>query len=72
MTESEIRISIDDVRAAGFCVRGLRRWFEARGLDFQKFLEEGAPVSAAIRLNDAYADAVVKLCLERKGAGNGR
>lgn len=72
MSTTEIRITIDDVRAAGFCVKGLRRWFESRGLDFQKFLDEGASISAATELNDAYVNAVVRLCLERKGAGDGR
>lgn len=33
------RITIKDIRSAGYCTRGARRWFTDNGLDFRAFLE---------------------------------
>lgn len=51
-------VTIDDVRAAGLCVAGARRWFAHHGLDFEGFLREGLPVATLRALHDALADQV--------------
>lgn len=35
------KITITDLRRAGHCASGIRRWFEAQGLDFRDFLKNG-------------------------------
>jgi len=35
------RITINDVRQAGYCVSGARRWFEQYGFDFKAFIRDG-------------------------------
>lgn len=60
-------VNINDVRAAGFCASGARRWFETWGFDFRKFLREGIPASTLLQTEDAFALRVVK----RKAESNG-
>lgn len=58
MTVGE-RLTVNDVRAAGFCARGMKTWFDARGLDFRTFLKEGMAIEDAAALNDALAERVI-------------
>lgn len=45
---------------AGLCVRGCRDWFNAKGLDFRDFLENGFPIEKVRSFNDAVADRVAE------------
>lgn len=35
------KITITDLRRAGHCAVGIKRWFDAQGLDFKSFLKDG-------------------------------
>lgn len=35
------KIYIHDIRKAGYCSKGARRWFEQRGFDFREFIRSG-------------------------------
>ncbi|MFC3724411.1 hypothetical protein [Neoaquamicrobium sediminum] len=61
------RLTMGDVRRAGYCVRGSRRWFEATGRDFKLFLREGMPMDEARQIDDA----VVKDILKKMGVNDG-
>ncbi len=54
-------ITINDVRAAGHCVRGARDWFERHGLDFRDFLKSGISEEAFLASGDALAARVVEM-----------
>ena len=69
MMSEPLRITIDDVRRAGHCVRGARRWFEAHDLDFRTFLKEGLPAQAFLDTEDALGIQVVERTIERAGHG---
>ena len=56
----ELRITINDIRDAGHCVRGARDWFEAHGLDFKAFLREGIDEETFVGTGDALALMVVE------------
>ncbi len=58
-------ITITDCRRAGHCSRGIKNWFDERGLDFKKFLREGISVDEFLATNDGYANEIVR----RKRAG---
>lgn len=51
-------VTIEHVRAELLCVRGVRRWFDARGLDFAAFLREGCPAEQLEALADDFATRV--------------
>lgn len=56
----EKRITITDVRRAGHCASGARKWFADQGLDFGDFLKNGVPVEKLKALNDGFADQVIE------------
>lgn len=60
------RVTISDVRAAGFCVRGARDWFARHGLDLRAFLQNGIDEQEALETGDALAVAVIKHKRERE------
>lgn len=62
-------VTIDDIRKAGHCVRGARRWFESHGLDFGTFLERGIAAEALLATGDALADQVIQRKMEREARG---
>jgi len=53
------RVFIQDIRNAGHCTIGARRWFEGYDLDFRQFLKEGALVSDMRKLNDGLMNKVL-------------
>lgn len=61
----ELIITITDVRRAGICTRGARRWFEGNGFDFRQFVADGMPASELLETGDAYAERVVALRCRR-------
>lgn len=61
----DLVITIDDVRKAGFCPSGARRWFESYGFDFRQFVQEGMPAADLLETGDAQAQIVVEKALSR-------
>lgn len=41
----EPRVRIEHLRTAQKCVKGTRQWFDRYGLDWNRFIHEGYPVS---------------------------
>lgn len=66
---SSVIVTISDVRAAGFCVRGARRWFERHDMSFTEFLSNGCPADKFIEKGDDLAQQVVNHKLEREARG---
>ncbi len=60
MTDPE-RITIQDVRVAGYCASGARRWFESYGLDFRAFMRDGIDREPFLATGDAMAARVVEV-----------
>lgn len=52
-------ITIDDVRKAGICVAGARRWFNQHGIPFNQFIKDGIDADELIALGDDMARRVV-------------
>ena len=49
--------TVNDARALGYCVEGLRKWFARRpDVSFHTFIREGVPVEWLRAQNDAQAD----------------
>ncbi len=63
------RITIRDTTAAGYCVSGTRRWFEAHGLDFADFKRNGIRTEDLLATEDACAEIVVNKTVERLNNG---
>lgn len=61
-----MQIFIDDIRKAGFCVSGARRWFIDHGLPFNNFLREGIDETTFLERGDEMARLVVERKRERE------
>ena len=59
-------ITIDDVRKAGHCAKGARRWCEDHGFNFREFLKSGLPESVVAETNDAFGLQVIERKHERE------
>jgi hypothetical protein len=68
VTQPDPVITITDIRAAGHCARGARRWFEEHGIDFRRVVREGIPASELLATGDAIGIQVVERTLERRKA----
>lgn len=67
---SDDRLTIGDVRRAGYCVRGVRRWFDETGRDFRTFVRDGMAIEEARLIDDAVVQDVIRVKLgENDGQG---
>jgi hypothetical protein len=64
MTE---RVTINDCRAAGYCVIGVRRHCATLGLDFRLLARDGLPLEEVEHIEDAAAQRIVAQAKRRIG-----
>ena len=67
--ETDFVLRIEDVRRAGHCPQGIRRWFEGMGYDFRDFLKNGRSAKELLETGDGLAEQVVTRAWEYR---NGR
>ena len=53
------RVTIQDLRAARYCLAGVRPWFRRHGLDWQAFLDSGIEAETLRATGDALVDPVI-------------
>jgi len=56
-----VTVTIQHLRALGYCNRGLRKWFAERGIGWPEFLEEGVDAGYLRATGDAMAIAAADL-----------
>ncbi len=61
------RVTIQDIRAARYCLPGVRPWFRRHGLDWQAFLDAGIPAETLRATGDALVEPVIRMAEERAG-----
>lgn len=64
-------IYINDLRQSGYCVEGIRQWFEERDLDFRDFVRNGIAADILIGYGDALVDKAIDRVLIERGGDNG-
>lgn len=64
------KVTIADVRAAGFCVSGVRHWFAGRKMDFRDFIKNGIPLETVVEIDDNFTKQV--LAAREKRISKGR
>ena len=65
----DLIITMDDCIKAGHCPSGVRRWFNAQGLDFRTHLTAGTPASVMLATGDGQGAQVVTRTIERRLVG---
>ena len=75
-TSESMRVTIQDLRAARYCLAGVRPWFRRHGLDWQAFLDHGIKVDRLRATGDALVEPVIATAERRAAAvrevSNGR
>lgn len=61
-------VRIEDVRRAGYCVRGVRHWTTLNAIDFNDFLKNGIESDRLEALNDTMAQRVVNMKREQESS----
>lgn len=64
------RVTIQDLRAARYCLAGVRPWFRRHGLDWQAFLDGGIEAETLRATGDALVEPVIRQA-EVREAGQG-
>ena len=59
------RVTIQDIRAARYCLPGVRPWFRRHGLDWQAFLDAGILAETLRATGDALVEPVIRMAEER-------
>lgn len=67
-----IMVKIQHLRAADFCRRGARAWFQHYDLPWGEFLENGLPVEQIEATGDALALRVAQIAREEAADGRGQ
>ncbi len=58
-------VMIQDIRAARYCLPGVRPWFRRHGLDWQAFLNVGISAETLLATGDALVEPVIRTAKER-------
>ena len=61
-------VTIQDIRAARYCLPGVRPWFRRHGLDWQAFLDAGLPARTLRATGDALVEPVIAEAKARETA----
>jgi hypothetical protein len=64
-TVEDTHVTIQDIRAARYCLPGVRPWFRRHGLNWQAFLDSGIPAKTLRATGDALVEPVIRLAEER-------
>ncbi len=68
VTVEDTRVTIQDIRAARYCLPGVRPWFRRHGLDWQAFLDAGLPAETLRATGDALVEPVIAQAKARETA----
>jgi hypothetical protein len=66
-----LRITVQDIRTARYCLAGVRPWFRRHGLDWQDFLARGIDAATLRATGDALVEPVIRAAEDRE-ARHGR
>jgi len=56
-----VKVTITDIRKAGYCVSGAKEWFERHNLDFRDHVKNGTDAEILLATGDALAVRVIEL-----------
>lgn len=66
-----MRVTIDHVKAYGYCAKGARTFFKQYHLDWQDFLAHGIEANTLLATHNALAIALVNALQEDANNGHG-
>jgi hypothetical protein len=64
--QTDLRVTVHDIRTARYCLAGVRPWFRRHGLCWQDFLARGIDAATLRATGDALVDPVIRAAEERE------
>ena len=61
-----MRVTVDDVRKAGYCTKGLRLWMNRANIDITDFVTNGIDAEKLADVNDSRLDRVLAITRTRE------
>jgi hypothetical protein len=61
------RVTLEDIRAARYCLAGARIWFRRQGFDWPDFLDNGLDAERLRATGDALTVPVIRAAELREG-----
>lgn len=68
MADAEIRLTVADVRSAGFCSPAFKAWCQTNNVDMRDAVKNGIPLSSVTEGTDAGLDRVIAAARARNAA----
>ena len=59
MPSTALRVTVQDLRTARYCLAGVRPWFRRHGFDWQAFLDVGIEADRLRATGDALVEPVI-------------
>ena len=69
-TPQALVVTIQDLRAARYCLAGVRPWFRRHGFDWQAFLVHGIAAERLRATGDALVEPVLRAAEMRQAAAS--
>ena len=66
--DRDLRVTVQDIRAARYCLAGVRPWFRRHGLDWPAFLAHGISAARLRATGDALVEPVIRAAEMRQAA----
>lgn len=60
------RITMDDLRVAGYCASGVRAFVREHNLDLSKLVHEGLTEADVAHIDDAHVTRAIEIAKERE------
>ena len=64
--QDSLRVTLQDVRSARYCLAGVRPWFRRHGLSWSEFLTHGIEAKRLRATGDALIDPVIRAAGDRE------
>lgn len=65
-TPAPLRVTLQDVRTARYCLAGVRPWFGRHGISWSEFLTHGIEAERLRATGDALIDPVIRAAEDRE------
>jgi len=64
--QDSLRVTLQDVRSARYCLAGVRPWFRRHGFSWSEFLTHGIEAEPLRATGDALIDPVIRAAEDRE------
>ncbi len=60
-----IKVTVADIRQAGFCVSGIKQFCQQHNIDFRELIKDGIDITELEHIDDIMVKQVIEQAIER-------